>query len=486
MDQKVFVSSTSVNLEDVRPEIVQALISWDFNPVFFESSSFPIDSDLNVHDSCLDVVKKCDIFILIVDSKYGSLYEGSKYPEMQGISVTRAETRMAIKSGLKIIPFVRDSVWHERTTYNDNPEIQDIIKTRYADNKEIFKFVNEIASMHNGNWISTFRDSVELKEKLERRLFPDSIIQQNKYTTIINLSQKSEYDVETILEEENEERIILEGNKEIPYVTSISSNCPAECLIYADTYNHYLKKSYCLRVRMPFGLKMDELKKIIKAYYHCFSEFSHHVSAFSVNQQTNSWFGYGALNFIKTLEMQDERYAPLKKKNKRIHHREAACFIDETVDSTFYIHLQPNKKRSDEQEITFDYVNIGLLFNNIPCSDVYNKFFKSIGSIPNTIEEINQPPTVHKKIECDVEKDKIIITNPKIDLGGWVCGIVTNNSKTENLTNIYYDKIIVNFNQDHEKEDKCTYKIQGAMITTLPELNFPARIVNYKGKWEFT
>ena len=51
------------------------------------------------------------------------------------------------------------------------------------------------------------------------------------------------------------------------------------------------------------------------------------------------------------------------------------------------------------------------------------------------------------------------------------------------ITKIYNDKIIVNFNQQHEMEDNCKYEISSVQATTLPAKNFPAIIVNYKGDW---
>ena len=483
MKQKVFVSSTSYNLEDVRSEIRDVLIDWNYEPVNFESPDFPINPNLHKHDVCLDNVQDCDVCILIIGSKYGSYYEGTKYPEMENLSVTRAEAKIAIKNDLQILTFVRKNVWNERATYKHNKEHGIEIKTWNAENKEIFEFIDEIDSLKKDNYISQFENSVELKEILRTQLFSGRIIKSNS-PTIIRISDKIEDDINTILSEENNKRIILDGEKEVPYIPSASSDFAAECIIYADTYSHYNEKSYSMEVSILQGLKIEDLKAIIEIYYHCFSEFRHHISAFCINQETKSWFGYGPLNFIKTLEMQDIRYAALVEKNERIHHREAACFIDETCDSIFYVHLQPNTKYNLSEEITFDYVNIGLLFNSIPCSDIYNKFFESIGPIPNTIEKINIPLTVTKNINVTIEKEKNIVTNLRGDLDRWVCGMISNNSKKLNVTDVFYNKIIVNLKTYHKIDDECNYKVLNVTTTTLPARNFPAIIVNYNGRWE--
>lgn len=109
------------------------------------------------------------------------------------------------------------------------------------------------------------------------------------------------------------------------------------------------------------------------------------------------------------------------------------------------------------------------------------EFFEKIGSIPQFIDEINEDLTVSKKLNHSI-KEKGYVVDEK--LGGWVCGIFGDNSEETNIAEIYYDKIIVNFNQQHEKEDMCNYKISSVQATTLPATDFPVVIVNYKGDWK--
>jgi len=70
-----------------------------------------------------------------------------------------------------------------------------------------------------------------------------------------------------------------------------------------------------------------------------------------------------------------------------IHHRETACFIDETNYTIFYIIAQPNK-RPNVNELTLDYFDVGFIFNNIPFNHIYNEFFNKIKYIPESLEEV--------------------------------------------------------------------------------------------------
>ena len=108
------------------------------------------------------------------------------------------------------------------------------------------------------------------------------------------------------------------------------------------------------------------------------------------------------------------------------------------------------------------------------------EFFEKIGSIPQSIDEITEDLTVSKKLDYIIKEEGYVVDE---NLGGWVCGIFADNTEKTNIAEMYYDKIIVNLNQQHEKEDLCEYKILSVHATTLPA-SFPVVIVNYKGDWK--
>lgn len=469
MKKKVFICSTSFDLEDARAEIRNALLNWGYQPILFESPDFPVEKGLHSHDVCLDAVKECDIFLLIIGSRYGGIYHGKKYPEMNELSITRAESRVALDEGLEFKTFIRDDIWNERPTYKHNLKLGNKIDLFHAKDSKVFDFIDEITQRVHDNWIYQFENSVKLKDKLEKMLAPKSIVAP--------LIGDEDINIEFVLSQENKEKILLRNGEEIPYLTSKSSGGAAMCKIYADVTTQFLEKSYFLEISIT-SITIDELKKIMNYYYSIFNN-NHYTSAFGINGKCD-WFGYGPLNFIEALEMQDFRYMPFRQNDDYIHHREAACFIDESNDSIFYIHLQPKMKNVEDEIITLNYVNIGFLFNNIPCCSAYNKFFEKIGLIPNVILERNDPLTTFKEFDHTVEKEDIIITNPDMDSGGWVCGIYFNTIDNNN----HNDRIIVNFGQHHEQEDKCEYEILSLQTTTLPPFNFPAVILNYRGNWE--
>ena len=345
--------------------------------------------------------------------------------------------------------------------------------------------LNECSPSHEKlkelQWADMFPSWNDGIEGILSVLAPVTKKSEHNVSDIEQTVDEEEVDNDLILSYENNKKNLLNNEKETPYLESKVSNGSVECVIYAKTFNQFLEKSYFLETTI-MGITIDDLKEIINYYYSIFQ--NHHFSAFGINQQTCSWFGYGPLNFIKALEMQDFRYSPLRENNDYIHHREISCFIDELSDAIFYIHSQPNRKNETDELITLDYVNIGFLFHNIPFNNIYHRFFEKINSIPDVINEVDHALTVSKRIDYEFGKEGAIITNPDERFGGWVCGIYGDNSNDTNITEIYNNKIMVNLGQYHEIKDKCKYKIQSVNATTLPAGNFKATIVNYRGDWE--
>lgn len=119
MKKKVFISSTCFNLKDLRSEVAVALEEWGYLPLWNESRSFPIKPGTHSHDICLDNVKKCDIFVLIIDSRYGGIYAGNNYPKKE-ISISQYEFEIAFNEKKEVYIYVRDTVWNERPSYKKN------------------------------------------------------------------------------------------------------------------------------------------------------------------------------------------------------------------------------------------------------------------------------------------------------------------------------------------------------------------------------
>ena len=98
---KVFVSSVQKELEDERL-IVQNLIQTDpflqqhCTPVLYE---FEPASPEDALEECLNLVDECQIYLLMIGTKYGH--------EVDGLSITHKEYRRAKEKKVPVLAFIR-------------------------------------------------------------------------------------------------------------------------------------------------------------------------------------------------------------------------------------------------------------------------------------------------------------------------------------------------------------------------------------------
>jgi hypothetical protein len=172
--QKIFISSTAYDLIDVRAELRHTIPIWGFVGLGHEDPGFPKPLGIHSHDVCLEAVSKCDIFLLIVGSRYGNIYAGTNPDYIaRRWSITRCEADVAYKSGKGFMTYVRDNVWNERKSYNEylkRGNTADNFPYTHVKNTEIFEFLNDINRRSQDNWIEVFNNSVQLKDLLKGRL----------------------------------------------------------------------------------------------------------------------------------------------------------------------------------------------------------------------------------------------------------------------------------------------------------------------------
>jgi len=170
--KKIFLSSTVFDLADLRPALASALeVYGTYEVVYNESPRFPVKRNLHSHDICLDAVKDCDTYILVIDKRYGGTYAGTKYPK-KDVSITWYEYITALEQGKEIYTFVRKETWDERPIYKRyKQKYQDKeLEPFHVDDTRVFEFIDYIVHQPKSNWINQFNTVEDLKKVLEERL----------------------------------------------------------------------------------------------------------------------------------------------------------------------------------------------------------------------------------------------------------------------------------------------------------------------------
>lgn len=157
----VFVSSTCYDLSQVRKDLESFIESVGMLPILSESSSFPVNPNLDAIENCLAGVKeRADIFILVVGARYGSKTENGK-------SVTNLEY---LEAKLKEIPcyvFVQKpvltalSIWQK----NRSGDFSGIV-----DSSKLFEFVDSLYDPKEKNWVFPFESAQDIIAILRRQL----------------------------------------------------------------------------------------------------------------------------------------------------------------------------------------------------------------------------------------------------------------------------------------------------------------------------
>ena len=179
MTQRIFLSSTCLDLVDLRSGLKESLEEMGYQVWASEFPDFPVDSRLHAQDNCLRNVEQADQYVLIVNDRYGAAYGGTAYPihpvpeyPKRRVSVTWYEYLRALQLGKPIRILVRESIWDQRGVFQAARKSgADLAGTGLS--PELFDFLDFVCSREKANWIHHFRDLPEAQRILHEWLRQD-------------------------------------------------------------------------------------------------------------------------------------------------------------------------------------------------------------------------------------------------------------------------------------------------------------------------
>lgn len=167
---KVFISSTCFDLGEIRDQLQKFVRSFGFDPILSEYGDVFYHPDLHTHESCVNEISNCQLFILIIGGRFGGQYISDKTK-----SITNAEYDAARKQKIPIFTYVKNGVLGSHHVYKQNKdnafvaEIQypGIEKNEYA--LEIFRFIDEVRRAPSNNSIESFEKFVDIEIHLRKQ-----------------------------------------------------------------------------------------------------------------------------------------------------------------------------------------------------------------------------------------------------------------------------------------------------------------------------
>ncbi len=170
---RVFVSSTCHDLIDARAELEGSLREMGLTPLLSDrpSSEFEVSPDANSIETCLAGVRSAEVFLCVLSQRYGPSLKAAGYPD---VSATHLEWTEARKVGKPIRMYVRDRLEGEYAIWKRNPKTVRFAWVRDAHDHPIFEFLDQhrmlVANEPQSNWFWPFRDSIDLKRRVESDL----------------------------------------------------------------------------------------------------------------------------------------------------------------------------------------------------------------------------------------------------------------------------------------------------------------------------
>lgn len=168
---KVFISSTCYDLAHIRDGLCSFIKSFGFEPVLSENGDIFFHPDLHTHESCINEISNCQLFILIIGGRFGGKYISEKTK-----SITNAEYEAAAQLRIPIFTYIKRNVLDNHHLYQENKDQSFIDKLKFPaidnpkDASNIFNFINKVRKSSINNAYEPFESITDIEEHLRKQL----------------------------------------------------------------------------------------------------------------------------------------------------------------------------------------------------------------------------------------------------------------------------------------------------------------------------
>lgn len=249
---RVFISSTFYDLRQIRIELDKFIESIGYEPVRNEEGDIPYGKEQALQDYCYKEIENVDILVSIIGGRFGSASDDNL-----GIySVSNKELKVAYELNKQVFIFIEKNVYTEYETFLLNKINTDIVY-KYADNVNIYKFIEEIKGLKYNNNIKAFETVDDITHYLKEQLaglFKQYIIDNERsreYSVIVDINSTAKilYDLVDLLKKDNADkeseisRIIRVNH---PFVKALKEALGIKYNLYIEGMSDfkYLMKAY--------------------------------------------------------------------------------------------------------------------------------------------------------------------------------------------------------------------------------------------------
>ena len=160
---RIFISSTFYDLKQVRSDIERSIKELGYEPVRHETGAVSYSKEERLESGAYREIELSDIIVFITGGRLGS-----KSEEEPGYSISQAELKRALDSGIQVFIFVESSVLNEYNTYKLNKDSEEI-KYSSVNNIKVFQFLEELYSLPRNNPITQFEVAGDITSFLKEQ-----------------------------------------------------------------------------------------------------------------------------------------------------------------------------------------------------------------------------------------------------------------------------------------------------------------------------
>ena len=164
MIPNVFISSTIADLQHLREALKDSIEELAYRPVLSEFGDIGYLPQVSAEDSCYLTMRDCQIAVLIVGKRYGSL-------SANGSAITHNEFIVARENKIPIVCLVEREVLSFKKVFDANSEIQSAPAFPGMDfPSKSFNLIQEIMDAPTNNGILPFSSIAEARTLLKEQL----------------------------------------------------------------------------------------------------------------------------------------------------------------------------------------------------------------------------------------------------------------------------------------------------------------------------
>ncbi|HMK24731.1 MAG TPA: DUF4062 domain-containing protein [Chitinophagaceae bacterium] len=249
---KVYISSTYLDLKEHRKAVRDFFDKFRDKYEVISMEDYVADSELPV-DKCVEDVKKCDFYILILANRYGFIPDSSaKFNNPDKLSVTHAEYLAAKENKKKVFAFFAENNGGFETDNDKDPELKKLkadkltalkedVQNNYLTHHERFISSYQLALMISESMMKAGEKYADLLLKGARQLI-DRYINQDRIEFLDRTPQFNQYMYSRVKNKSPFKPIIIYGEKDSlveslqKRISNIILNIP-KSKIYTLTFN---------------------------------------------------------------------------------------------------------------------------------------------------------------------------------------------------------------------------------------------------------